>query len=113
MHPYHTYFIDHGVAIGEAPSWAAIEINAIGEIVGLGKRGKIIVISIVNERVSEYKHSRYHLHLSPAAAVAISEWTVSTSFKLGNTYIKQHHPHNNHRDTVNLNGITHHSSTLV
>ena len=53
-----TYFINHGISIGETTSRATVKINAIREIVGLSKRWKIVVIAIVNERVSKYEHGR-------------------------------------------------------
>lgn len=103
----HTDFIHHCVAIGEAPSWTAIEVNAVGEIVGLGERGKIVVISVVNERVSEYEHGRYHLRPSPPT---LGEWIVSTTFKLPNTCANKQHPHSNSH-TVAVLKITHQNST--
>lgn len=63
-----TYSINHGVAIGETASWATIKINAVREIVGLGKGRKVVVVAIVNEGVSEYEHGRHHL--SPPSTLA-------------------------------------------
>jgi hypothetical protein len=56
-----TYFINHGVAIAETAGRATVEINAVREIVGLGKGRKVVVIPIVNQRVPEHEHGWHHL----------------------------------------------------
>lgn len=51
-----TYGVNHGVAIGEAASWAAIEINAIRKVVSFSKRRQIIVVAIVDQGITKDEH---------------------------------------------------------
>lgn len=68
-----TYFIDHGVAIGETAGGAAVEVDAVGEVVGLGKRREVVVVAVVDEGVPEHEHRRHRI--SPSASAPPSTTT--------------------------------------
>lgn len=62
-----TYFVDNGVAVGEPSGGSAGEVDAVGEVVGLGEGGEIVVVPVVDERVAEDEHCRHHLSLGGGA----------------------------------------------
>lgn len=74
-----TYLVDHGVAIGETAGGAAVEVDAVGEVVGLGKRRQVVVVPVVDERVPEHEHRRHHLSPAtpPSSATAADSWARS------------------------------------
>nr|ACR34604.1 unknown [Zea mays] len=50
--------VDDGVAVAEAAGGAAGEVDAVGEVVGLGKRCEVVVVAAVDERVAEHEQRR-------------------------------------------------------
>lgn len=53
-----TELVDDGVAVAEAAGGAVGEVDAVGEVVGLGQRRQVVVVAAVDERVPEHEQRR-------------------------------------------------------
>lgn len=53
-----TELVDDGVAVAESAGGSVGEVDAVGEVVGLGQRRQVVVVAAVDERVAEHEQRR-------------------------------------------------------